>query len=388
MYYAERQCQGFGTHYLDQAVSEVFLEAMQPAELETTLVAFAHLEQERQTLEQHWQLRRERARYEVERARRQYDAVDPGNRLVARELEKRWEAALQAQEQLEQEYAIVQRTELLPLAEEDQDLVRQLAADLPALWQAETTTAVDRKRLLRLVMTEVTLTTKPAERSAEITILWCGGAITQHQVQCPPIGWHMRTETSVVERIRSLAQQCPDHRIAEQLNTEGILTQMGKPWNPARVYSLRKQYRIPTACPVNTKQTTARADQLVPVKTAARLLAVSPSLVQIWIRQGVLAYDQRRPASKLWVQVTAQDITRLNGSARKKQLLSRSAVSKQQGIPGEAVWDLVRQGRYVAYRVAQGRRWEWWFKPVAQPNEVISRTAGQAEVGSQEKGNS
>ncbi len=385
MYYAEPQCQGFGTHYLDQAVSELFLEAMQPVELETTLAAFAHLEQERQTLEQHWQLRRERARYEVERARRQYDAVDPGNRLVACELEKRWEATLQAQEQLEQEYAIVQRTELVPLTEEDQALVRQLAADLPALWQAETTTAVDRKRLLRLVLTEVTLTTYPAERGAAVTILWCGGAITQHHVQCPPIGWHMRTETSVVERIRCLAQQCPDHRIAEQLNAEGILTRTGKRWTDARVYSMRKQYRIPTACPVNTKQTDARADQLVPAKTAARLLGISPSLVQLWVQHGVLACDQRRPASKLWVQVTPQDRARLDGTTRERHLLTRQAVTKQHSLPHEAIWDLVRQGLYVAYRIAQGRRWEWRFKLGIASKE---RALAQAEVGSNEKGTS
>ncbi len=383
MYYAERQCQSFGTHYLDQAVSEIFLEAMQPAELETTLAAFAHLEQERQTLDQHWQLRRERARYEVERARRQYDAVDPGYRLVARELEKRWEAALQAQEQLEQEYALVQRTELLPLSEEDQKLVRQLGADLPALWKAETTTAVDRKRLLRLVLAEVTLTTHPAERRAEMTILWCGGAVTQHQVQCPPIGWHMRTKASLVERLRRLAQQYPDHQIAEQLNAEGTLTQTGKPWTNARVYSMRKQYRIPTACPVNTKQTAARADQLVPAKTAARLLGVSPSLIQLWVQHGVLRCDQRCPASKLWVQLTAKDRARLNGSTREQGLLPRSTVMKQHGITGEAVWDLVRQGCHVAYRIAQGQRWEWRFQSVVESNEPAP---AQVEVGSDEKG--
>lgn len=385
MYYAERQCQGFGTHYLDEAVSEIFLEAMQPAGLETTLAAFAQLEQERQTLDEHWQLRRERARYEVERAQRQYDAVDPSYRLVARELEKRWDAALQAQEQLEQEYTIVQRTELLPLNEKDQELVRRLAADLPALWQAETTTAVDRKRLLRLVLTEVTLTTNSAERSAEMTILWCGGAITQHHVQCPPIGWHMRTEVSVVERIGRLAQHCPDHRIAEQLNAEGILTRTGKRWTDARVYSMRKQYRITTACPVNTKQTVARADHLMPVKTAAQLLAISPSLVQLWVQHGVLAYDQRRPASKLWVQVTAKDITRLNGSTRERGLLTRNTVTKQHGIPGAAVWDLVRTGRYVAYRIAQGQRWEWRFKRAADPNKQMPV---QTDIGRCEKGTS
>lgn len=237
--------------------------------------------------------------------------------------------------------------------------------------------------LLRLVLTEVTLTAHPAERRAEITILWCGGAVTQHQVQCPPIGWHMRTEAGLVERLRRLAQQCPDHRIAEQLNAEGILTQTGKRWTNARVYSMRKQYRIATACPINTKQTTARADRRMPAKTAARLLDVSPSLIQLWVQQGVLACDQRCPASKLWVQLTAKDITRLNGSTRERNLFTRSAVMKQHDIASKAVWDLVRQGYYVAYRIAQGQRWEWRFKCVAESN---GRAPVPAEVGSDKKG--
>jgi DNA-binding transcriptional regulator YdaS (Cro superfamily) len=146
---------------------------------------------------------------------------------------------------------------------------------------------------------------------------------------------------------------------------------------------MRKQYRIPTACPVNTKQTAARADQLVPAKTAARLLGISPSLVQLWVQHGVLVCDQRCPASKLWVQVTANDLARLQGSTQEQGLLTRDAVAKQHGLPEQAIWELVRQGHYVAYRIAQGQRWEWRFKPIAGPN---GQTRAQTKVGSNEKG--
>jgi len=176
----------------------------------------------------------------VHHAQRQYDAVDPGNRLVARELEKRWNDALEAWQQLEQEYEIMRRTELAPLNEEEQLAVRRLAADLPAIWNAPTTHAVDRKRLLRTVMAEVTLTVDRETRSAECVIVWSGGVVTKHRVQCPPLGWSCQTDPGVIERMRELARSHPDHQIAALLNREGGRTRTGKEWTYQRVSAMRK----------------------------------------------------------------------------------------------------------------------------------------------------
>jgi hypothetical protein len=273
----------------------------------------AVMEQERQALDHSWQLRLERARYEVERARRQYDASEPEHRLVARELEKRWNEALHAREQLEHEYTLVQRHELAPLSAAEQDAVCRLGENLPAVWQAPTTMAVDRKRLLRLVMLEVILTVEAQTRSATCVIAWSGGVRTTHGVTLPPLGWHCWTARDVVERIRHLARTMPDHHIAAQLNAEGLRTKTGKAWTYQRISSLRKTYQIPTACPVKPQHTQARGDGLVSTKTAAQMLHISPSLVQYWVTHGVLVWDQRVAASKLWVRLTAEDLTRLNG---------------------------------------------------------------------------
>lgn len=361
--YAEAQCQAFAVPPLDQAVSDLFLQAMEPAQLETTLTALAVLEHERQALTRHWQLRLERARYQVQRAQRQYDAAEPENRLVVRELERRWNEALVALQQLEQEYAIVQRTELAPLSEQEQAEVRRLAHDLPALWQAPTTQPVDRKRLLRLAISEVTVTADPATRSADCVILWVGGATTHHHIQRPPQGWSSRTEPSVIECIRTLASRYPDHQIAEQLTAEGIHTRTGKAWTYQRVFSLRKVYRILSTCPITTRQPTARGDGLVSAKTAARLLNVSSALIQLWAHRGVLVKDQRVAASKLWVRVDQTDIARLNGSADCTGLTTFPELMHTQQLSREAVWDLVRHGQYSVYRMARGRAWEWRLRP-------------------------
>jgi DNA invertase Pin-like site-specific DNA recombinase len=358
--YAAPLCQAFPVTHLDRALGELFLEAVKPAAIETTLAALAVLERERRALDRHWQLRIERARYEAQRAQRQYDAIEPENRLVARTLEARWNAALEALEQLEQEYAVVRRTELLPLDEADRQAVRRLAEDLPALWGAATTHDVDRKRLLRLVVTEVALSVDARARRAEIAIVWSGGATTRHEVRCPPLGWHGRTEDRVVARLRELAQALPDHRVAERLDAEGLRTRTGKAWTYARVHSMRKQHGIPTACPLHTREAAARADGLMPAAAAAKRLGISPSLIHVWVAQGVLAHDQRQSASRVWVRLDAGDLARLDGDSPLVACLPGfEEVMRAEQLSREELWERVRRGEYSAFRARHGRCWEW-----------------------------
>jgi DNA invertase Pin-like site-specific DNA recombinase len=372
MTYGTCQCQSFPMTYLDQAISGIFLCAVEPAHLETMLAALAVIEQERQTLDRQWQLRLEQARYEARLAQRQYDAVDPEHRLVAYSLEKRWNEALLHLDQLEHEYAQVQRRELAPLTEAEQQAVRLLAQDLPALWQAPTTTEADRKRLLRLVIREVTLTVHSESRSAEFVILWSGEVTTQHTVTCPPIGWHCVTAAPLVQRIRELAAHYPDHQIAEILNAEGIATQTGKPWTYKRVVSVRKQHHLPTACPLDPTQPTPRGDGLVSAKSAAQLLQISPALVHLWADHGVLVSDQRVPGSKLWVRVTNADLTRLQGALQCDHLPTIVDVMAERQVTRDEVWALVCAGQYLAYRVRNGRNWEWRLERSSPQGEGAS----------------
>jgi DNA invertase Pin-like site-specific DNA recombinase len=369
MDYATPMCQAFPVGHLDRRIGELFLQAVQPAAIETTLAALAALERERQALDRHWQLRLERARYEAQRAQRQYDAIEPENRLVARELETRWNTALRALEQLEQDYAVVRRTELLPLDEVEQGAVRRMAEDLPALWHAATTTALDRKRLLRLVVAEVVLTVDTKARSAEITVVWNGGETTRHEVHRPPLGWHACTNVEVLTRLRDLAARHPDHQIAVQLNDEGLRTRTGKSWTYARVHSMRKQHGIPTGCPLHTRDAAPRADGLAPVAVAAERLGISPSLVHVWVQHGVLQYDQHQPASRVWVKLAGEDLARLDGSSHIAPGLPRFAeVMHTEHLSRDALWERVRGGEYRAFRVRHGWILQWHLQRSSKPN--------------------
>jgi len=378
--YAAAPCQAFPVRHLDAAVAAVFLDAVQPAALGTALEAFAVMERERRDLDRHWQLRIERARYEAERAQRQYDAVEPENRSVARSLEARWNAALEALEALKAEYAVMQRTDLLPLGDADRAGVQRLATDLPALWRAETTTMADRKRLLRLVVTEVTLTTHPEQRRADVKVLWCGGAVTVHTADRPPAGQHQRTAAGVVDRLADLAGSHPDHQVAARLNAEGLRTRTGKDWTYARVQSMRKQHAIPTGCPLDPDQAAARADGLVSSRTAADRLGVSLSLVNLWAKQGVLMHDQRVTASKVWVRLNEDDLARLTGKAEEASSLPTFAsVRLQAGISRPGLWQLVRAGHYLAFRVPHRQTWQWHLKEVQPADKPKQPTSARCD---------
>jgi DNA invertase Pin-like site-specific DNA recombinase len=363
--YDAPQCQSFPRTYLDDAIRDLFLAAIQPAELDTLLGALDALEAERQQADRQWQLRRERARYAVRLAERQYDACDPENRLVARELEKRWNDALTAHQALEREYAAACRTTLAPLNAAEQQAIRHLAADLPALWDATTTTAADRKRLLRLVLQDVTVLVHPGPpRHADLTLRWSGGQTTTATVTCRTPGWHCMTSEDVLDRLRTLAPTLPDHHIAAQLNSDQVPTATGKLWTAKRVRSLRIEHGIASRCPVDPTGSPCRGDGLVSVRRAAHLLEVSPALIHVWIAHGVLTGDQRVAGSYRWVRLTEEDRRRLQGQVCCTQFPSVQDVARQHGCAAEAVWDLVRAGAYIPYRRRAGEHWEWRLEAV------------------------
>jgi hypothetical protein len=357
-------CQSFIAPTIDQVVVQAFLEAVKPAGLEATLLALRELGRERQGADRQWQLRLERARYEARLAQRQYDAVDPDNRLVARELEHRWETALAAAARLQEEYDRLRQTELRPLDQVEVEEVRCLAADLPALWQADTTTAVDRKRLLRLVIAAVTVTVQPERQGADILVLWSGGARTAYRADSPGMGDHLRTPPYALDAIRTLAAQLPDHQVAAALAAQGLRTRHGKPWTAIRVASMRRVHGIPTACPANTGGRASRADGSVPARVAAARLGITLAAIRVWAHRGVLACDQSRNAAKFWIKLSDADVRRVAGTADICGMERVRDVAQRCGTPIDAVWERVRRGEFEAYRAPRGRnQWEWWLSP-------------------------
>jgi Recombinase zinc beta ribbon domain/Recombinase len=146
--YGEPSCQSLAAAPVDALMTRLVLQALEPAALEASLALATDLEAERAGLDLHWQQRLERAAYEVERARRQYNACEPENRLVARSLERAWEEALAEQARLEADYDRVRRERLTAPSAAELGAIRKLAQDLPTLWNAATTTQEDRQTII------------------------------------------------------------------------------------------------------------------------------------------------------------------------------------------------------------------------------------------------
>jgi DNA invertase Pin-like site-specific DNA recombinase len=222
--YAEPLCQGAPGAVLDGLVAAQILAAVAPAALEASLAAVAEVERERAALARRWQLRRERARYEAERAARQYQACEPENRLVARELERRWEEALRQQRQVEDEHGRWLRSAPARLTADDERAIRSLAADLPAVWAAETTTPSDRQRIARLLLEQVTVTVDGASEWVEVRLHWVGGLVRSRVVARPVRRYDLLSGyPRLVGRLRALASAgLGAAQVAERLNAEGF----------------------------------------------------------------------------------------------------------------------------------------------------------------------
>jgi hypothetical protein len=184
------------------------------------------IERDRQKTEALWNKRLQRARYETERAQRQYHAVEPENRLVARTLEKEWEAKLQAERDLHEENRRRQVSQPHHLTAAERDTIRRLAADLPVLWNARTTTAADRKAILRLLIDRVIVVVRDGSEWVELSVRWAGGAETKTQMR-RPVGslTELARHKELLQEIWRL-RRCgyTAGQIADHLNSDGWTT--------------------------------------------------------------------------------------------------------------------------------------------------------------------
>ena len=300
---ASKDCMSFRCDRLDAAIAEEVLAALQPAELELALAALEELEVRDGTIFRQWQMRLERAEYEAALAERRYQEVDPSQRLVAATLERRWNAALLQCEEIEKQAAQFQRQEARAATAEQKAKVLALARDLPRLWRASTTEAKDRKRMLRLLIKDITVE-KPNRKQLAVHIRWQGGADSDLCVQIPPNrADRVRYSAAVVDRVRGLAQSLPNVEIAEQLNQAGLVSALGKPFTASMIEWIRYRYQIPQV-------TLARPEELT-VEQMVQRFRVSPNVVYYWIDRGVIRARRLNAGTPYWITLDEADEQKL-----------------------------------------------------------------------------
>lgn len=250
------------------------------------VAAVGQLEAEARALDHQWSLKRERAR-------RQYDAVEPENRLVARALERAWEEKLRQAEAVEQAYAAWCAEQAGTPSEAECAEVLGLTGDLARVWRAAT--AEERKRMLRLVVREVTLDQKRERGLVWMRITWQTGAASEHQVRRSVQGYSQYAETARLERrIRELnTAGLMDREVAATLNVEGLRTAHGTAFVGENVHLCRKRWGIPTVKINGVEANPPRwPDGSYSVQGAAAALGVTSQTVFKWLRRGRLTGRQ------------------------------------------------------------------------------------------------
>jgi DNA invertase Pin-like site-specific DNA recombinase len=246
-------CMSVPSPPLDQAITARVLTAITPVTIELALAALTDLEQRDHEIGAQWRMRIERARYEADLAERRYESVDPSNRLIASTLEQRWNAAMQRMHDLESQLADFERRTKRAVTAEQKQQIRRLAENFPRLWAASTTAPRDRKRILRLLVRDITVSKGPEPKIVRLHIRWQGGATETLEVpQRPNRADVVRYPNPFVTRLRELAVTLHDDEIVQQLNAEGCLSSTGKPFTQSMIsgYATNTRFRLlrlPTA---------------------------------------------------------------------------------------------------------------------------------------------
>jgi DNA invertase Pin-like site-specific DNA recombinase len=346
------RCLSVGGLTIDQAVTNAFLEALTPAALEATALAVQQLESNQDAALSQWRLEVERARYEAERAERQYKAVDPENRLVARGLEKEWETRLQNLAAAEAELLHREQQRPRTLTEEEQQRINHLGSDLRLVWTAPTTTDRDHKELLRTLLEEVILHVERQESRADLTLRWRGGMITKLDVPLKRFQAHgPTTDEDTLSLLRRLAAHYPDEVIAGILNRQGRKTAYGERFSALQVGSLRRYHEIPRFIPAEESP----GGELLPISQAAKILGVAASTLHRWLKAGLIAGEQLTPGAPWRIRITEQ-LRDLFVDHAPPDYVSVVEAKRRLGVSRQTIWQRVKRGELDALHIRQGQR--------------------------------
>ena len=294
-----KDCICIQANLLDEALSRRVLEVLQPEQFQIALRAVNELQERSEAIDRQWRMRIERLDYQAQLAQRRYEGVDPSHRLVAATLEQRWNQALEEVQRLKDDYQKYRQQQGLELTGKQQVELLALAEDLPRLWQAQTTSAKDRKRMLRLLIKDLTVEKRRAERKAILHIRWQGGAIEDLIVDLPlPMHVRIRYPESIVSQVRTLASTMTDLHIVATLNQAQLRSAKGKPFTKDMIKWIRYRYEIPGPVLKRPEEFT--------VKELAAHFQIGIDVVHYWIQRRQIPTRRLTKTAPYWLTISPQ----------------------------------------------------------------------------------
>ncbi len=296
-------CVSCAGHVVEAAVSAQLLQAIEPQTIDAAIEAARRADERHRQEREALRLEVEHARYDAQLAGRRYERVDPDMRLVAAELEARWNAALEHVRDVEGRLTAFDARPI-PQHQIDEPALRALAQDLPAVWHDPTTDMRLKQRIVRILIHEIIVDIDDASREILLVMHWQGGRHTELRVARPWSGRTKRcTDAEAIALVRRMAGRWNDDAIAMQLNLLGWKTGTGNHWTRMRVRELRSRLDLPACDPTQPTWLTA--------KGAATHLGISPAYAGLLLKRGVIPGTQAVPGSMWWVDPAVLDSPQL-----------------------------------------------------------------------------
>jgi DNA invertase Pin-like site-specific DNA recombinase len=345
-------CLTVGAVQIDETAAQAVLAALAPLGITAALAAAERIEADHDGALAQWRLAVERASYQAQRAERRYRAVDPDNRFVARGLEAEWEKALGELEAAKAELA--RREQLRPrtLSADERTRLLALGSDLRTVWQAPTTSARDKKELLRTLLEEVIITVNKDDRRTHLTLRWHGGILTEIDLDLARRRQAtVRTDEDTISLVRRLAEHYPDPTIAGILNRQGRTTAYGHRFTANHVGNLRRHWNIPRFEPPDNPPD----GQLLTIKQIGDALGVATSTVHRWLNDGIIAGEQLTPGAPWRIRLT-DDLRARVAEEVPAGYLTMYQTMRLLGVSRQTVWQRVKRGEIEAVHVRRGRK--------------------------------
>lgn len=339
------QCFSVGCRRIDDAVTSHVLTELAPLRMNVHAEALRQLKEKKDEVLTQLELDLEHARYEAERRGRQFNQVEPENRLVARNLEAQWNEALVHAAEIEERVKSRRSARAQTLSEVDEQHLRELTEDLSLLWSSGT--PQDQKRILRAVLDEVQISR--TDQEAQVKILWKGGIAVTKVVSLINVP-KRPLAADAADLVRQLATRHTDTQIARVLSHHRIKTPGGQPFNAQSVASLRGRYDIPCY-----RATNDRDRNTCTVDEAAKRLDVHEKTIYLWIQQGLLKADQVMVGSPWSIYLDEDDVRRLTAADAPEGWLRLRQAAKALGLSSQAVANQVKSGKLEFIYVTRGR---------------------------------
>ena len=293
----KKSCLRISSDPLDKALTQRLLELFNTDQLRLALAAQDELIKRDATIRRQWEMRLERARYEANLAQRRYEQVDPENRLVASSLEQRWNTALEHVDDVQHQMDEFGRRQTRTFTPDQRERIIALARDFPRLWNSSAISMKDRKRMLRLLVEDITVRQHEG-RTVILHTRWTGGACEDLAVELPVKYERLRCPQEVINEVKRLATAHDDEDIAAMLNASGLKNLHGRPFIARMIKWSRYKYKLQAP-------KLKRSDEFT-VTEVARRFGVAQSVVHYWIQRKVIPTRRHKPSSPHWITITPE----------------------------------------------------------------------------------